>query len=70
MSLPKTTREYRLLEGSKLSQSQSDIPALKSHEVLLKVQAVSLQFRDTLIIKGQYPRPCVVLARKKSTRSD
>jgi NADPH:quinone reductase-like Zn-dependent oxidoreductase len=70
MSLPNTTREYRLLEGSKLNQSQSVIPALKSHEVLLKVHAVSLQFRDLMIFKGQYPRPCVALVRWKSIRFD
>ncbi|PIL25837.1 hypothetical protein GSI_11590 [Ganoderma sinense ZZ0214-1] len=57
MSLPKTTREYRLpkMDGfHNLTLQGATIPQLKSDEVLLKVHAVSLQYRDLAIAKGQY----------------
>jgi NADPH:quinone reductase-like Zn-dependent oxidoreductase len=31
------------------------VPAVKSSEVLLKVHAVSLQFRDLMVAQGKYP---------------
>ena len=34
---------------------EAPIPKLKSTEVLVKVHAVSLQFRDLIVAKGQYP---------------
>ena len=46
MSLPKTTREYRLpkVDGfHNLTLEEAPIPKLKSTEVLVKVHAVSLQ---------------------------
>ena len=81
VSLPQTTREYRLpkvrrrLLGSvickkyiwlncfclqidgfhNLTLQEAPIPKLKSIEVLVKVHAVSLQYRDLLVAQGQYP---------------
>ncbi|KAH9833381.1 NAD-P-binding protein [Rhodofomes roseus] len=58
MPVPTTTREYRLLkpEGfDKLTLTEASIRTPKSTEVLVKVHAVSLQFRDLVIAKGQYP---------------
>ncbi|PIL25844.1 hypothetical protein GSI_11597 [Ganoderma sinense ZZ0214-1] len=58
MSLPKTTREYRLpkVDGfHNLTLQEAPIPKLKSTEVLVKVHAVSLQYRDLIVAKGQYP---------------
>ncbi|KAE9406611.1 NAD(P)-binding protein [Gymnopus androsaceus JB14] len=58
MSLPTTTKEYFWKElGSlaNLSFRESKLPPLKSHEVLVKIHAVSLQYRDLVIGLGQYP---------------
>ncbi|KAH9931610.1 NAD-P-binding protein [Epithele typhae] len=60
MSIPQTTREYRLpkKEGfHDLTLVESPIPKLKATEVLLKVHAVSLNFRDVAIAKNIYPMP-------------
>ncbi|RPD77235.1 NAD(P)-binding protein [Lentinus tigrinus ALCF2SS1-7] len=58
MSLPQKTREYRLpkVDGfHNLTLQEAPIPKLKSTEVLVKVYAVSLQYRDLIVAKGQYP---------------
>nr|VWO95508.1 Uncharacterized protein [Ganoderma boninense] len=60
MSLPKTTREYRLPKPDgfhNLILQESPIPTLKSTEVLVKIHAVSLQVgnRDLIVANGQYP---------------
>ena len=61
MSLPTTTREYRLLKADgfhNLTLQQAPIPKLKSTEVLVKVHAVSLQvgipfsFNTSLVADG------------------
>ncbi|KAI1790518.1 NAD(P)-binding protein [Ganoderma leucocontextum] len=58
MSLPQTTgREYRLpkVDGfHNLTLQEAPIPKLRSTEVLLKVHAVSLQYRDLVVARGQY----------------
>nr|VWP01680.1 Glutamyl-tRNA synthetase (EC [Ganoderma boninense] len=57
MSLPQTTREYRLSKADgfhNLALQEAPIPPLKSTEVLLKVHAVSLQYRDLVVARGQY----------------
>ncbi|PIL25801.1 hypothetical protein GSI_11551 [Ganoderma sinense ZZ0214-1] len=57
MALQQTTREYRLPKADgfhNLTLQEAPIPQLKSDEVLLKVHAVSLQYRDLLVAKGQY----------------
>ncbi|KAI0673129.1 NAD-P-binding protein [Trametes maxima] len=58
MSVPQKTREYRLpkVDGfHNLTLTEAPIPQLKATEVLVKVHAVSLQFRDLIVAKGQYP---------------
>ena len=58
MALPSTTREYRLPEYkgfSNLTLEEAQVTPPKSHEVLVKIKAVSLQFRDLAVAKGQYP---------------
>ncbi|EIN05165.1 NAD(P)-binding protein [Punctularia strigosozonata HHB-11173 SS5] len=58
MSLPTTTREYRLPEykgPSSLVLKEANVAPPKSHEVLVKIKAVSLQYRDLIVSKGQYP---------------
>lgn len=40
-----------------LYQQQEDIPKVTKHEVLIKVRAVSLNFRDIAIITSKYPFP-------------
>ncbi|EPS95802.1 NAD-binding protein [Fomitopsis schrenkii] len=58
MSIPTTTREYRLPKSDgfhNLTLKEASIPAPKSTEVLVKVHAVSLQYRDLAVAKGQYP---------------
>ncbi|TBU38096.1 NAD(P)-binding protein [Dichomitus squalens] len=58
MSIPQKTREYRLpkVDGfHNLTLTEAPLPKLKSTEVLLKVHAVSLQYRDLIVAKGTYP---------------
>ncbi|EMD30917.1 hypothetical protein CERSUDRAFT_109716 [Gelatoporia subvermispora B] len=58
MGIPRTTREYRLPKADgfhNLIIQEATIPLLKSSEVLVKVHAVSLQYRDLLVAKGRYP---------------
>ncbi|KAI0632994.1 NAD-P-binding protein [Trametes polyzona] len=58
MSIPQKTREYRLpkVDGfHNLTLTEAPIPKLKATEVLVKVHAVSLQYRDLIVAKGQYP---------------
>ncbi|KAK7449642.1 hypothetical protein VKT23_013117 [Stygiomarasmius scandens] len=60
MTLPTTTRNYVLPEvGSykNLKLTQANLPTPKSFEVLVKIRAVSLQFRDLIIASGMYPVP-------------
>ncbi|EGN94655.1 hypothetical protein SERLA73DRAFT_162792 [Serpula lacrymans var. lacrymans S7.3] len=58
MSIPKSTREYRSqgdgYKNLKLQVSRLNQP--KATEVLLKVHAVSLQYRDLMVSKGGYSR--------------
>ncbi|OSD02944.1 NAD-P-binding protein [Trametes coccinea BRFM310] len=58
MSIPQNTREYRLPKADgfhNLTLTSSPIPPLKSTDVLVKVHAVSLQYRDLIVAKGRYP---------------
>ncbi|PCH41913.1 NAD(P)-binding protein [Wolfiporia cocos MD-104 SS10] len=58
MSRPTQTREYRLPKRvgiHNLVIQTSPIPSLRATQVLVKVYAVSLQYRDLLIAKDQYP---------------
>ncbi|EIW76588.1 NAD(P)-binding protein [Coniophora puteana RWD-64-598 SS2] len=56
MSLPKTIREYRSngegYQNLMLVESLLELP--KSTEVLVKIHAVSLQYRDLLVASGHY----------------
>ncbi|PCH34501.1 NAD(P)-binding protein [Wolfiporia cocos MD-104 SS10] len=58
MPIPTTTREYRLpkVDGfHNLTLQEAPLRAPKSSEVLVKIHAVSLQYRDLIVAKGQYP---------------
>lgn len=62
MSIPASAREYRLPEFKgidSLTTKDAPVPKPKSDEVLVKVGAVSLNFRDLMIASGNYPAPCV-----------
>ncbi|KAE9407381.1 NAD(P)-binding protein [Gymnopus androsaceus JB14] len=58
MSLPTTTKEYFWTKfggtAENLSLRESPLEPMKSHEVLVKIHAVSLQFRDILVGSGPY----------------
>ncbi|KAI0350994.1 NAD-P-binding protein [Trametes cingulata] len=57
-SIPQKTREYHLpkVDGfHNLTLIEAPIPELKSTEVLVKVHAVSLQYRDLTVAWGTYP---------------
>ena len=45
--------EYKGIDH--LKAFQEDIPTIHQHEVLIKIHAVSLNYRDLLIMNGQYP---------------
>ncbi|KAJ8075204.1 hypothetical protein PM082_019532 [Marasmius tenuissimus] len=59
MALPTQTRAaYHPKAGAgyqSLAFKDVDLPALKSSEVLVKIHAVSLNFRDLMISAGKYP---------------
>jgi len=38
-----------------LKEFQEDIPSIHQHEVLIKIHAVSLNYRDLAIINNMYP---------------
>ncbi|KAI0365042.1 NAD-P-binding protein [Pilatotrama ljubarskyi] len=57
-SIPQKTREYRLPKANgfqDLTLTETSLPKLKATEALVKVHAVSLQYRDLLVAKGEYP---------------
>ncbi|KAH8112090.1 NAD-binding protein [Phellopilus nigrolimitatus] len=57
-NLPTETREYHLTDSTGISAlkiTQVKVPPLKEDEVLVKIHAVSLQYRDLVITLGQYP---------------
>jgi len=57
MSLKKQT-VYRITERKGidyLKSFQEDIPTINQHEVLIKIRAVSLNYRDLLILNDRYP---------------
>ncbi|KAI0632997.1 NAD-P-binding protein [Trametes polyzona] len=59
MSIPQKTREYRLpkVDGfHNLTLTEAPIPTLKATEVLVKVHAVSLQYRDLDVARNTYPQ--------------
>ncbi|KAL9109472.1 MAG: hypothetical protein Q9227_005807 [Pyrenula ochraceoflavens] len=62
MSVPTTTAEYRV-EGKANDfsnmkyNSSAQIPKLGDHDCLVKIEAVSLNYRDLIIPKGMYPFP-------------
>ncbi|KAL6298062.1 NAD-P-binding protein [Sparassis latifolia] len=58
MSLPATTREYRLTTADgthDINIQEASVRAPNSFEVLVKVHAVSLQYRDLLVSRNNYP---------------
>ncbi|KAL0952644.1 hypothetical protein HGRIS_006889 [Hohenbuehelia grisea] len=62
MSIPTTTKSYilpQLRSYNDLTVKESSIRPPKSTEVLVKVHAVSLQFRDLIISKNLYPLPSI-----------
>ena len=61
MSIPKTTDQYMLREAKGFSslvlEKDVPIPSLGSRDVLVQIEAVSLNFRDLIIADGTYPFP-------------
>ncbi|KAJ3895841.1 hypothetical protein GG344DRAFT_72676 [Lentinula edodes] len=58
MVLPTSTKHYfwpKLGALANLSSKESQLPPLRSHEVLVKVYAVSLQYRDIMVGLNIYP---------------
>ncbi|OCH90148.1 NAD(P)-binding protein [Obba rivulosa] len=58
MGLPTTTREYRVPKTDgihNLTLQEAKLPPIKSSDVLVKIHAVSLQYRDLTVVKGTYP---------------
>ncbi|KAI0357912.1 NAD-P-binding protein [Trametes cingulata] len=57
-SIPQKTREYRFPHANgfqDLTLTEASIPKLRATEALIKVHAVSLQFRDLMVANGNYP---------------
>lgn len=58
MVIPTTTREYRLPKYDgyhNLTLKEVSLPQPRANDVLVKIVAVSLQFRDLMVSKGTYP---------------
>lgn len=57
MSLPTTTRAFRRTkDGKGIEQVQDKLPSsLQPNQVLLRIHAVSLNYRDVAMLKGLYP---------------
>ncbi|KAJ3867045.1 hypothetical protein EV359DRAFT_61780 [Lentinula novae-zelandiae] len=57
MALPTTTKHYfwpKFGALANISSKESKLPPLKSHEVLVKIYAVSLQYRDLIVGLNKY----------------
>ena len=51
---------YRITERKGIDYLESfeeNIPSINQHEVLIKIHAVSLNYRDLVIINNTYPFP-------------
>ncbi|BFZ61988.1 hypothetical protein YB2330_003067 [Saitoella coloradoensis] len=64
MSVPQIQREYRLPAGAAKGsfdaltlQKDVAVPKAEKGQVLVKIHAVSLNYRDLMIVKGSYPLP-------------
>ncbi|KAL6303932.1 NAD-P-binding protein [Sparassis latifolia] len=58
INIPQTTREYHLpkVDGyHNLVVQEAPLPAPRASEVLVKVHAVSLQYRDLMVATSKYP---------------
>ncbi|KAL8280475.1 hypothetical protein RQP46_007123 [Phenoliferia psychrophenolica] len=59
-SIPKTAQQWRLTATTGIDQLHLvdfEVPQPGVDEVLVKLEACSLQFRDLLIVQGKYPGP-------------
>ncbi|KAI0483415.1 putative alcohol dehydrogenase [Xylaria cf. heliscus] len=57
-SIPKTTSQWNVVgtDGlASLKRSEQSVPELGDNQVLVKLQAASLNFRDLVVSRGQYP---------------
>ena len=61
LSAPATQQQFRLMrdgkQGYRLQMTDAPVRAPDAGEVLVKVRAASLNRRDVLLLKGQYPVP-------------
>lgn len=58
MSVPTTYRAFRRLPGENsgtIFSTVEKMQSLQSHEVLIRVHAVSLNYRDIAMLHGKYP---------------
>jgi NADPH:quinone reductase-like Zn-dependent oxidoreductase len=62
MAYPNTYSAFRRTVGSlpnTIEQSQESLPTeLGPHDVMIKIHAVSLNYRDVAMLIGTYPVPC------------
>ncbi|PYH41762.1 zinc-dependent alcohol dehydrogenase family protein [Aspergillus saccharolyticus JOP 1030-1] len=62
MSLPQSYQAYRRTEGTApltIEQVTEKLPPVKSHDVLVRIHAVSLNYRDIAMLDDTYPQPCL-----------
>ncbi|KAF7320540.1 Alcohol dehydrogenase superfamily protein [Mycena chlorophos] len=59
MSLPSSFKQYTVQGAGieSLTVVDAPLPALKANEVLVKIKAVSLQYRDLMVVSGGYRTP-------------
>jgi len=60
MSFPKTSKQWyfpKLAGYANLTSGEVDVAPPKPYEVLVKIHATSLQYRDLMISSGSYPTP-------------
>ncbi|RAH75413.1 zinc-dependent alcohol dehydrogenase family protein [Aspergillus aculeatinus CBS 121060] len=61
-SLPETYQAFRRTEGTApltIEQVTEKLPPIQSHDILVRIHAVSLNYRDIAMLDNTYPQPCL-----------
>ncbi|RAL07998.1 zinc-dependent alcohol dehydrogenase family protein [Aspergillus homomorphus CBS 101889] len=62
MAIPESYQAFRRTEGTApltIEQVTEQLPPIQSHDVLVRIHAVSLNYRDIAMLDGTYPQPCL-----------
>lgn len=61
MSIPQSYKAFRrTADGSSVEMTEEKLPSsLQPHQVLIRIHAVSLNYRDVAMMNGKYPVPVI-----------